>query len=62
MTSKFKKRLSRLADVKDPDEGRVSGEGGEEVGIMRRCGEAKKWGRIGHGLLSFGGRHAPACR
>lgn len=61
VASKFEKGLSWLADVKNADQVRIGGEGGKEMRIMRRCGKAKEWRCIRHGLLRLGGRHAPAC-
>ena len=43
MAAEFEEGLPGLADVEDADDGRVGGEGGEEVGVMRGCRKTEEW-------------------
>ena len=54
MASELKEGLPGLADIEDADEVGVGSKGCEKVGVMRRCSEAEKRRRVGHGLLGFG--------
>jgi hypothetical protein len=47
VTFKFEKRLARLADVKDADDRRILGEGGEEMGVVGGGGDTEKRRRRG---------------
>jgi hypothetical protein len=58
VASELKEGLARLAHVEYADEIGVGGKGCEQVGVVRRRGEAEKGRSIGHGLLRFGRRHA----
>lgn len=51
VASELGEGMSRLPHIQDSDDIRILSKGGQDVGIMRRCRDAKEWWRVRHRLL-----------